>query len=335
MADAQIQEFRAAGFYCIAAPQNQAAIILPKTTQSRHMTDSPPSRKPLSGSSRGIAWMLLTMLLFVSMDTTAKYMTQSYPTLQIVWARYLFHALLLALYLNRRIPGLMRTKRLGLQLFRSLLLLITTVLFFIGLSLIPLTEASAIMFVAPVLVTALSIPLLGEKVGARRWAGIVVGFVGALIIIRPGGDAFQVAALLPFGAACCYAVYQIITRSLSQSDQPLTTLSYTALVGAVIMCFIAPFNWQTPDLTGWLLMILIGFLGGVSQFTLIKAFQSATAATVTPFSYSSLIWATLYGFLVFGDLPDRWTVAGAVIIAASGLYIFHRENLRKGDNDDT
>jgi drug/metabolite transporter (DMT)-like permease len=115
----------------------------------------------------------------------------------------------------------------------------------------------------------------------------------------------------------------------------LTTLSYTALVGAVIMCFIAPFNWQTPDLTGWLLMILIGFLGGVSQFTLIKAFQSATAATVTPFSYSSLIWATLYGFLVFGDLPDRWTVAGAVIIAASGLYIFHRENLRKGDNDDT
>lgn len=278
--------------------------------------------------------MLLTMLLFVSMDTVAKHLTQSYPVLQVVWARYLFHALLLALYLNRRIPGLMRTQRLGVQLFRSLLLLVTTVLFFTGISLIPLADASAIMFVAPIIVTALSMPLLKEHVGPRRWAGILVGFIGALIIIRPGGDALQFAALLPFGAACCYAIYQIITRSLSHSDQPLTTLAYTALVGAVVMCLVAPFDWRIPDTSGWLLMILVGFLGGVSQFTLIKAFQSAPAATVTPFSYSSLIWATLFGFLVFGDLPDQWTVIGALIIAASGLYIFHRENLRKQKSDN-
>ncbi len=277
--------------------------------------------------------MLLTMLLFVSMDTAAKQLTQSYPVLQVVWARYLFHALLLAIYLNRRIPGLMRTQRLGIQLFRSLLLLITTLLFFTGISLIPLADASAIMFVAPIIVTALSMPLLKERVGPRRWAGIVIGFIGALIIIRPGGDTLQLAALLPFGAACCYAIYQIITRSLSHSDPPLTTLAYTALVGAVVMCLAVPFDWRTPDTTGWLLMILVGFLGGVSQFTLIKAFQAAPAATVTPFSYSSLVWATLFGFLVFGDLPDRWTIVGAIVIAASGLYIFHRENLRKQQAD--
>ena len=229
----------------------------------------------------------------------------------------------------------MRTQRLGIQLFRSLLLLITTMLFFTGISLIPLADASAIMFVAPILVTALSIPMLGEQVGARRWASIAVGFIGALIVIRPGGDSVQLAALLPFGAACCYALYQVITRSLSHSDQPLTTLIYTALVGAVIMCFVVPFYWKAPDANGWLIMILIGFLGGVSQFTLIKAFQSAPATTVTPFSYSSLIWATLYGFLVFGDLPDAWTIIGAIIIAASGLYIFHRENLKKSGKAGT
>lgn len=277
--------------------------------------------------------MLLTMLLFVSMDTAAKYLSQSYPVLQVVWARYLFHALLLALYLNVKIPGLMRTKRLGMQLFRSLLLLVTTVMFFTGISLIPLADASAIMFVAPIIVTALSMPMLGEKVGPRRWASIAIGFIGALIVIRPTGDSLQLAALLPFGAACCYAVYQVFTRSLSHSDQPLTTLAYTALVGAVVMCFVVPFNWQAPDTNGWLMMILIGLLGGVSQFTLIKAFQSAPAAAVTPFSYSSLIWATLYGFLVFGDLPDLMTVIGALIIAASGLYIFHRENLKKQSGD--
>ncbi len=273
--------------------------------------------------------MLLTMLLFVSMDTAAKYLSQSYPVLQVVWARYLFHALLLALYLNQRLPGLMRTKRLGMQLFRSLLLLVTTVMFFTGISLIPLADASAIMFVAPILVTALSMPMLGEKVGPRRWASIAIGFIGALIVIRPGGGSLQLAALFPFGAACCYAVYQVFTRSLSHSDQPLTTLAYTALVGAVVMCFVVPFNWQSPDADGWMMMILIGLLGGISQFTLIKAFQSAPVAAVTPFSYSSLIWATLYGFLVFGDLPDLWTTVGALIIAASGLYIFHRENLKK------
>ena len=299
------------------------------------MSDTPESQARPSGSSIGILWMLLTMLLFVSMDTAAKHLSQSYPVLQVVWARYIFHALLLALYLNRRLPGLMRTQRLGIQLFRSLLLLITTVLFFTGISLIPLADASAIMFVAPILVTALSIPMLGEQVGARRWASIAVGFIGALIVIRPGGESVQLAALLPFGAACCYALYQVITRSLSHSDQPLTTLVYTALVGAVVMCVVVPFDWKTPDTSGWLFMILIGFLGGVSQFTLIKAFQAAPATTVTPFSYSSLIWATLYGFLVFGDLPDAWTIIGAIVIAASGLYIFHRENLKKSGDAGT
>ncbi len=278
---------------------------------------------------RGILWMLATTFCFVSMDALAKYLSQSYPVLQVVWARYVFHLLILALVLGPRLPRVVRTGRLGLQFLRSLFLLGATGLFFAALSFIPLADATAIMFVAPILVTAMSMPLLGEHVGPQRWASVVVGFLGALVIIRPGSDAMEPAALLALGAASCYGFYQIATRRLSATDAPLTTLMYSAAVGVLVSCAVVPFFWVTPSPADWLAMMGLGLFGALGHFALIKAFQAATAVTVTPFGYVNLLWAVLFGFVMFGELPDAWTVLGAAIIAASGLYILHREKLRR------
>jgi len=284
----------------------------------------------LADHRRGILWMLVTILLFVSMDTTAKYLTQSYPVPQVVWARYVFHVLLVCLLLNRRVPHLLRSRRLGLQILRSLLLVVTTGCFVGALSLMPLADASAVLLVAPLIVTGLSVPLLGEPVGIRRWCAVGVGFLGALIIVRPGGDLFGWAALLPLLAALLYAIYQIATRLLSRSDGPGTTVLCTGLVGAVVASGIVPWCWIAPDMEGLALMTLLGTLGGISQFGLIKAFQAAPAAIVSPFGYSNMIWATLLGLLIFGDFPHWSTLVGAGVLIASGLYVWYRERVREG-----
>jgi drug/metabolite transporter (DMT)-like permease len=283
-----------------------------------------------SAPGRGLILMLGATLMFVSLDALAKYLSQSYPVPQVVWARYAALVVLLVLYLGRRLPGVLRTRRLGLQVWRAVALLLTTGLFFSALSFLPLADATAIMFVAPILVTALSMPLLGERVGPRRWASIVVGFGGALMIIRPGTAAMDPAALLVLAAATCYALYQIMTRRLSRSDPPMTTLFYSAIVGAVLASVTIPFEWVAPRSLGdGLALATLGVFGGLGHFLLIKAFDAAPAATISGFGYFTLIWATLVGFVLFGDLPDLWTVLGALVIAGSGLYILHRERVRK------
>lgn len=275
---------------------------------------------------------MIAMALFVSMDTCAKYLGQTYSTVQIVWARYFFHLILLAFVLGRRLPSLVVSGRIGLQLIRSLLLLLTTGLYFTSLQFVPLAEASAIFMVAPVIVTALSVPILGEPVGPRRWAGVFIGFVAAVVIIRPGGEAMQAAALLPLVAACFYAFYQISTRFLSDQDPILTTLIYSAAIGALAMSALVPFYWRTPTLEHWPLFILLGLFGGIGHFALIKALTLSPAAVVAPFTYTNIIWATLFGFILFDQLPDIITVIGAAVVAASGLYIFHREQAAKTDS---
>lgn len=293
---------------------------------------APPISPPLTaaGDARhGILWMLLTMFLFVAMDGIAKYLVQTYPVVQVVWARYTFHVALLIVWIGARLPKLLITYRPGLQLARSLLLLLTTAFYFLALSFIPLAEGSAIMMISPLLVTALSMPLLGERVGPRRWAGVAAGFVGAMLIIRPGSEMMQFASLLALAAAFCNGLYHICTRILSQTEHVLTTLVYSASIGALASTLAVPFFWVSPDAWGWFLMVAVGLLGGLSHFALIKAFAAAPAATVAPFTYTNLLWAALIGFLAFGDLPDGMTVLGAAIIAASGLYIFHREHVRR------
>ncbi len=277
----------------------------------------------------GILWMLLTMLFFVSLDATAKFLVARYPVVEVVWSRCIFHLLFVAIVLAPRLRMHLRTSRPGLQLSRSTLLLITTLLFFSGVSLLPLAEASAIMFTSPILLTVLAIPLLGEQVGPRRWAAVIVGFIGALIVVRPGAGIMGAGAALLLGAALCNALYQLATRKLRTADSPLTTLLYTAVVGTVVLSCVVPFVWVAPELEHWPLFALLGVFGGAGHFTLIKAFQRAPAAVVAPCSYTSLIWATGYGFFIFGDLPDFWTVVGATVIAGGGLYILHRERVKR------
>ncbi len=280
----------------------------------------------------GIFWMLLTMMLFVSLDACAKYLTQSMHVLEIVWGRYFFHLLILGILLAPRLGCLMRTSHIRLQLLRSLLLLMTTACFFSGLRYIPMADASAIMLASPIVVTALSMPILKEKVGPRRWMSIAIGCIGAMIIIRPGTGMMHPAALFPIAAAILYGFFQISTRFLSHTESVLTNLLYSALIGTVLTTLAVPFFWKIPTPEEWMFMILMGFFGGLGHFTLIKSLTIAPAATVAPFTYTNLIWATLLGFIIFGDLPDQWTIIGASIIVASGLYIYHRE-LVKGQTD--
>lgn len=305
------------------------------TADDPPMTAAPLATKQATAGVRGILFMVTAGLSFVLMDATAKHLSQTYPVVQVVWARYLFHMLTLPLFLGGvRWAAVARTRRPGLQIARSVLLLASTFFFFLAVAFIPLATATSIGFVGPLLVTALSVPLLGETVGPRRWAAVIVGFAGVLIIIRPGpgmfGGGAHWAMLLPLLVAVCFALYQISTRVLSRFDSWTTTLFYSASVGLVVMTALVPFHWRTPDLEGWAWMALLGAIGGFGHSMMIKAFAAAPASTLAPFTYLQLVWSTLIGWLAFGDFPDGWTLIGASIVAASGLYVLYRERRIRG-----
>jgi drug/metabolite transporter (DMT)-like permease len=280
---------------------------------------------PRTDTRAGIFWMVMTMLMFVSMDTCAKHLVSHYPTMQAVWGRYFFQVVILVVVLAPRFPALLKTQSLKFQLIRSLFLLGATLCFFTGLGTIQVAEASAIMFTAPLMLTAAAPFVLKEKVGVRRWMSVLVGFVGAMIIIRPGQGAIADGAFWVLAAAACYACYQLSTRALSGQDSVLTTLFYSALLGAVIMSFIVPFHFVMFAPVDWAIMALAGLFGTLGHFCMIKAFTHAEASKVAPYSYTNLIWASIIGYILFGTLPDIWTYVGAGIIIASGLYIIHRE----------
>ncbi len=277
----------------------------------------------------GIAYMLLTTMFFVTLDATAKVLMDTLPVAQVVWSRFIFHMVFVSVLLGPRLFTYIRSNTLKLQLARSALMVITNALFFIGLQFAALTTATSIIFLGPIFVTILAIPLLGESVGVRRWAGVAFGFIGAMIIIRPGSGVLDFAAIFFLGTAFTHACYQIMTRKIRDVDHPYTTLIYTAVVGAAVLSCIVPFQWVTPNLMQLGLMALLGACGAVGHYFLIKALQAAPAAAVVPFSYTSLLWATLYGFFLWDELPDLWTIVGAAVIACSGLYIFYREQQLK------
>lgn len=277
----------------------------------------------------GIIWLLIASLLFVSLDALAKHLVSSYSIVQVVWGRFVFHLLLAVMIMGPSFRRHYRSANMRLQILRSGLLFVTTVLFFSGVRILPLADASAIMFISPILLTVMAIPLLGEKVGPYRWCAIFVAFIGALVVVRPGAGVMGVGALILLACAFCNASYQIITRKLRDTDDARTTLLYTAIAGTVGTTLVLPVVW-TPIPTGdWPFFAVMGFLGCLSHFAMIKAFQYAPATVLAPFSYISLIWAILYGYFIFGDMPDIWTLVGASIIAAGGLYILHREQVQK------
>ena len=277
-----------------------------------------------------ISFVLITTVMFALLDTGVKYVGEFYPVLQIAWARYVFQMAVVPLVIGRARPrDILRTKRPGLQVLRSMFMVGATLSFFTALRYLPVAEASAIGMIAPLMVTALAIPLLGEKVGRRRWLAVGVGLIGALIIIRPGFGVLSWAALLPVITAICYALYQITTRMLAEIDPPVTTFFYSGAVGVVVLSLAVPFVWQTPTAGGWAMMISLGLLAGAGHFCVIQAMRRAEASVLAPFSFIQLVWVMILGYLVFGDFPDGYTLLGAAIIVGSGGYVFYRENVVK------
>lgn len=279
----------------------------------------------------GIALMCCAVASFSCLDTTGKYLNHHMATIEVVWARYFFAFTLTLLFSNPvRDRALTRTTRPFLQVGRSTLLLLSTAFNLFALRWLQLDEALSIIFATPLLVALLSVPLLGEQVGWRRWTAIVIGFCGVLVVARPGFGGLHPAALLSLAGTVCYAFYVISTRILSRTDSSETTQFYTNLVGAVGTTVIAPFVWTPPDsvMVGGL-MVFIGALGGGGHYLLIRAHRLAPASTLAPFIYTQMIWTTTLGFVVFGDLPHHWTIVGGLIVISSGLYLLHREAVRK------
>jgi len=274
----------------------------------------------------GIALILVTLLLFVSMDTLVKGLVQRNPAPVLIWMRFLVHMMVAAgiMLAVPRYRPYMRTKAPVRQLVRSALLLCTTTTFFFGLRFLKLADLTILTQAAPLIVVALSVLLLGEKVGPRRWFGVLVGFAGLIIILKPGFG-FQWASLFGLASALIYAIYQIMTRSLSRSEHTMTTFFYTASVGAVAMAAVAPFFWQTPTLVDAILICVPGIFGGTGHLLLIMAFARSEASLLAPYFYTAILWATILGWAIFDEVPDVFTFVGAGLIVTAGLYVWHRE----------
>ena len=281
----------------------------------------------LTPETRGILGILLAMLLFTCMDSCAKYLLERNGTVMVVWARFASQTGLVLALSAPMLRTCLRTARPGLQLGRSTLHAIATGMFFYALNFMPLAETVAVFEVAPLLITLLAALVLGEQVGPRRWAGVAIGLCGALIIIRPGLDVFQPAALLPFGAAISMAGFQIITRLIGTADLMRTTMIYSGAVGLLASSAMLPWWWQTPTLADALIMATFGWIGYVGHLALVYALGQAPASTLAPYNYAGFLWAILLGLLLFAELPDGPTLAGGAVILGAGIYVWHRERV--------
>ncbi len=275
-----------------------------------------------------IGLALLSTVFFAMGDVAAKILTDTLPAMEVTWLRYLVFGLAVvpAVFVARG-ARVMHTPRLRLQIVRALAMAGSAVLFILGLEYLQVAEATAINFISPIFITALSIPLLGEKVGVRRWAAAAVGFLGVMLVVQPGSSAFQVAALLPIGAALSWAVAAIVTRRMS-SERPETTLAWSAVVGLLALTTFVPFHWRTPTGGELGVAVLMGGFSTMGHWLIILAYRKAAVSTIAPFSYAQLLFAGLLGYAAFGTVPGAMTLAGGLVIAASGLYTAHRERIR-------
>jgi drug/metabolite transporter (DMT)-like permease len=284
---------------------------------------------PLGASHplRGILLIVAAVTTFAVMDTTAKYLARTYPVPSIVWARYAAQTLfLIAVLAPRRKLDLLRTRRPGLQIGRGCVLAASTMLYFSALALMPMAEAAAITFLSPLILTVLSAWLLKERVRRSAWAALIAGFVGVLIIIRPGGEVFTPAAVLPVLTAVCFAIYQLLTRKLAGIDSTMTTLFYSAVVGTLVLTVALPAHWKLPEtVLDGVLFAVLGVLASLGHFVLIRAFEHAAPSVLAPFVYSQLVGVLVLGYLVFGDFPDGWSLSGMAIIVLAGAWIAARQ----------
>ena len=270
----------------------------------------------------------VAMMIFSSTDGAAKYLSSDIAPQQIIFLRYvivLTMILLFSIYQGQR--NLFKTEQPKLQILRGLCLTFSGLLIYFALKHLPLELCAAISFVSPLFVTALSIPLLGERVGLRRWIAVLVGLLSVLIILRPGGASFQLAMLLPLGASLCWATGLILTRLMRDREQALTVLAWSSLVGVVAVSPLVWSVWLTPNASQWTILILLGVFNGLGQYLVIRAFMLASASLLAPFSYSIIIWSMLIGLVVFNSFPDAITLVGTAILIAAGLYIWNREKV--------
>ena len=279
---------------------------------------------------KAIIFNLLAWVMLPIMDGFAKYLSSDLPVLQITWARYFFtvaFTLPVMFFFFRK--NLVWTDKPKLQLIRGLILLIANVCFFYSISIISLAKALTLAFIAPLIVTAFSPIFLGEKVGFRRWSAVIIGFIGSMVVIRPGFVEINLASLAALGTGVMYGFYLIITRKLSSSDNPLLTLLLTGVVGAIIISFVMPFVWIKPTLNQWSMMAAIGVFACVGHLFIILSLKYADASKLAPFSYFEIVTNIIIGYYIFSDFPDKWTFLGLFIIVMSGIYISRRENLVK------
>jgi drug/metabolite transporter (DMT)-like permease len=281
----------------------------------------------------GIGLMCLALMCFCLLDTTAKWLNGHISTVEVLWARYAGHFVLSLIFVNPwTTPGLLSTQRPWLQIGRSILLVGSSIFNFSALRYLQLDQTSAIMFTTPLFVALCAGPMLGEWIGPRRWVAVLFGFAGVLLVTRPGAGGIHPAAILSLLGAVCYALYNITTRILASYDKTSTTVFYSALVGLVISTIPMPWFWLTP--TEPLVisaMIWAGALGWIGHLFLIMAHRRAPAPILAPFIYTQIIWMIIAGYVVFGDVPNHWTLAGVAVVVGAGLYLLYRERRMKAE----
>ena len=288
---------------------------------------SPPARDHIL---RSILAILFSVACFSVLNAISNTLTQHYPVVQVIWARYVFaFVFMMALFLPRSGLALFRWHNVGSQVVRGLLLFFSSFLYFHGIVYLPLATAASISLTSPLIVTALSARFLGEPVGVRRWIAVCLGFIGAVIVVRPGHANFEWHSLLIVASTLCSAFYQLFSRRYGQAERPDASATMATIVGTVVALPMLPFEWQTPSFGwDWVLFVAIGICAGVGHYFLTIAYSQAPAATVAPFNYVQLIGAAILGYLVFDNIPDFWTWVGAAVIVCSGLYLGHAERLR-------
>ena len=269
--------------------------------------------------------MIGAVFCFASMDATAKYLMKEIGPAQTIWARYTVQAILVTVLILPKINIYGRTKYPKLQFLRSVALMMATTLFFFAFSRLGLAEASAIFNISPVLITLGAFLFLREQIGPRRVIGILVSLLGALIIIRPGSGVFTIYAILPLGAAIFYSTYSLATRFVGTDESPWTSLFYSAIFGALCYSIYIVFHWNPMSNNALLLTIVMGLFGTAGHVCLIRALTLGEASLVAPFIYTNLLFTTIWGFVLFGNFPDFWAIAGALIIVAAGIYVWARD----------
>ncbi|MGI9500373.1 MAG: DMT family transporter [Geminicoccaceae bacterium] len=279
----------------------------------------------------GIAFAVAGLFGMAVMDACAKLLGEGYAISQIILARNGVGALAVLVYVlaNGNGLGLLRAHRIGLLLLRTAFSLAAGFLFFTGLRYLPLADAFAIAFTGPLFITALSMPLLGEPVGPRRWAAVVVGFIGVLVVIQPGTTSFRLESLLPLGAALSYALTMLVSRKMTRDMTTSAIMFWSSLGAALAALTLMPSQWQTPDLADLGLFLFMGLIGTLAMALITQGYRFAPAAVIAPFDYSALLWAIILGWLIWDDVPGPHVWSGSLILIASGLYILHRETRGK------